>query len=248
MVLGGLGKSWGAETKEKASPTEKAKVSFVQGRAEVLNPGETAWRLLGVGNILSGGDEVRTAEKSRIEIQLPDQSVLRFDQKTTFKMKAILFNAQEGSRDVKVEVGSGKTWANVRKVFGPKKTFEIASVNAVAGVRDTIWRMNVELDRSTLIRVYEGTVEVYNPFAKPDSKPEEGGFKAPREVKGPQEVPRPYTEVTREQWEEIVVTQMMQVVIPTVGRPETPASFNAEEDQREEWVRWNKRRDQEIRR
>jgi hypothetical protein len=196
--------------------------------------------------VLSLEDEGRTGEKSRIEIRLPDRSILRFDQRTHFKMKALFFDSQQGARDIKVEVPLGKTWANVRKAFGAKKTFEVASANAVAGVRDTVWRMNVETDQSTMIRVYEGTVEVYSPFVKPDYKPEEGGFKAPREVRGPQEIPRPYAEVTKEQWEQIVLTQMMQVTIPAVGRPGTPTSFQAEDDQREEWVRWNQGRDRQI--
>lgn len=106
--------------------------------------------------------------------------------------------------------------------------------------------MNVAPDKSTLIRVYEGTVEVYNPFVKPDYKPEEGGFKAPREVRGPQEIPRPYEEVSKEQWEEIVLTQMMQVTVPAVGRPAKPTPFSAEDDQKEEWVRWNQKRDKAI--
>ena len=224
----------------------QAQVTFLQGKAEVLRKGETAWRLLQVENILSGADEVRTGEKARIEILLPDRSILRFDQQTTFKMKAVLFDTQEGSRDVKVEMAAGKTWANVRKVFGSKKTFEVASANAVAGVRDTVWRMDVGSDRSTLIRVYEGSVEVYNPFVKPDYKPEEGGFKAPREVQGPKEVPRPYEEVSKEQWEQIVLTQMMQVLIPPTGKPGEPVAFSAVDDQREEWVRWNQERDKEI--
>ena len=109
-----------------------------------------------MGSLLFQEDEVRTGERARIEIQLPDRSILRFDQQTTFKMKSLLFDTQEGSREVKVEIAAGKTWANVRKAFGSKKTFEVASANAVAGVRDTVWRMNVDADRSTLIRVYEG--------------------------------------------------------------------------------------------
>jgi hypothetical protein len=225
----------------------QAEVTFLQGKAEVLAKGETAWKPLRVGSLLSMEDEGRTGEQSRVEIRLPDRSILRFDQKTTFKMRNLLFDAQDGSRDMKVEVPVGKTWANVRKAFGPKKTFEIASANAVAGVRDTIWRMNVETDQSTLIRVYEGTVEVYSPFVKPDYKPEETGFKAPREVRGPQEVPRPYQEVTKEQWEQIVLTQMMQVLVPAVGKPDAPASFQPEEDQRDEWVRWNQQRDRQVR-
>jgi hypothetical protein len=228
------------------SPNQ-AEVTFLQGRAEVLAKGETAWKPLRVGSLLSLEDEGRTGEQSRIEIRLPDRSILRFDQKTTFKMRSLLFDARDGSRDMRVGVPVGKTWANVRKAFGPKKTFEIASANAVAGVRDTIWRMNVEPDQSTLIRVYEGTVEVYSPFVKPDYKPEETGFKKPREVRGPREVARPYQEVTKEQWEQIVLTQMMQVVVPAVGKPGTPTPFTPEEDQREEWVRWNQQRDRQVR-
>jgi len=235
------------EPKGKEAGKNQAKVTFLQGKAEALSKGETAGRSIHVGSLLSQEDEVRTGEKSRIEIQLPDQSVLRFDQRTVFKMKTVLFDPREGSRDIQVSVAAGKTWANVRKAFGPKKTFEVASANAVAGVRDTIWRMTIAEDRSTLIRVYEGTVEIYNPFAKPDYKPEEGGFRTPREVRGPQEVPPPFREVTREEWEQIVLTQMMQVVVPAVGKPERPTDFSAEEDQREEWVRWNQNRDREIR-
>ncbi len=235
------------EPKGKEAGKNQASVTFLQGKAEVLTKGETAWKPIQVGTLLFQEDEVRTAEKSRIEIQLPDQSILRFDQKTAFKMKTISFDARDGSREMQVNVAAGKTWANVRKAFGPKKTFEVASANAVAGVRDTIWRMTVTEDRSTLIRVYEGTVEVYNPFVKPDYKPEEGGFRAPREVRGPQEVPPPFREVTREEWEQIVLTQMMQVMVPAMGKPDRPTDFSAEEDQREEWVRWNQARDRGIR-
>ena len=224
----------------------RAKVIFLQGKADALLQGNTSWCSLKVGSFLSREDEVCTGEKTRIEIQLPDRSILRFDQKTTFKMKTLFFDPATNSREVKVEISVGKTWANVRKIFGSKKTFEVASANAVAGVRDTVWRMNVAQDKSTLIRVYEGTVEVYNPFIKPDYKPEEEGFKTPREVRGPREVPRPYQEVSKEQWEEIVLSQMMQVTVPAVGRPEQPTAFSAEDDQREEWVRWNQKRDKEI--
>ncbi|MCX5908887.1 MAG: FecR family protein [Deltaproteobacteria bacterium] len=236
----------GLEKKEGRSGKDQAQVTLIQGKAEVLKKGEGQWNPLKVGSLLVREDEIRTGEKSRIEIQLPDRSILRFDQKATFKMKAVSFDAQDGSREVRVDMGAGKTWANVRKAFGPKKTFEIASANAVAGVRDTIWRLSVAEDQSTMIRVYEGTVEIYNPFVKPDYKPEEGGFRKPREVKGPQEVPAPFREVTQGEWEQIVLTQMMQVLVPAVGKPEKPVSFSQEEDDQEEWVRWNKKRDQGI--
>lgn len=247
-VLFFFGGEGAGQSPKKAAEPNQAEVTHLQGKAEFLPKGEASWKPLTVGNLLSPDDEGRTGEKSRIEIRLPDRSILRFDQRTHFKMKTLFFDPQQGSREMKVEVPLGKTWANVRKAFGPKKTFEVASANAVAGVRDTIWRMTAEIDQSTLIRVYEGTVEVYSPFVKPDYKPEEGGFKAPREVRGPQEIPRPYAEVSREQWEQIVLTQMMQVTVPAVGSPEKPTSFQAEDDQREEWVRWNQGRDRVVNR
>lgn len=236
---------WAEGVTPKGGGTSLAKVTFIQGKAEALTKGETAWRLLKLNSFLYPEDEVRTKAKSRIEIQLPDGSILRFDEETTFKIKKSFFEASTNRRDIKVEMFLGKTWANVRKFLGAKKTFEIASANAVAGVRDTIWRMNVEKDKSTLIKVYEGVVQVYNPFL-PEYKPEKEGYKPPHEVPGPKEVPPPYHEVSKEEWEEIVLREMMQVRISGFGKPSAPSRFNLEEDRREEWVRWNQKRDRAL--
>ena len=40
---------------------------------------------------------------------------------------------------------------------------------------------------------------------------------------------------------------LMQVVVPAVARPQAPTSVQPEDDQREEWVRWNQQRDRQIR-
>lgn len=238
----------GQHSISKEEQTNAAKVTFLQGKAEVLAPQEASWRSLQIGDNLYPEDEIKTHANSRIEIRFPDRSILRFDENTNFKLKKVLFDVPSSSRDVKVEMLLGKSWANVRKIFGSKKTFEVSSANAVAGVRDTIWRMNVAKDKTTLIKVYEGMVQVYNPFVKPEYKLEKEGFKTPAEVAGPQEVPPPYHEVSREEWEEIVLQQMMQVIIPPVGKPSKPSRFSMDEDLKEEWVRWNQKRDKELKR
>lgn len=232
----------------KEDKASGAKVTFLQGKAEVLTPQEVSWKPLRLGSYLNPEDQIRTQARSRMEIQLPDRSILRFDEQTNVKLKKVLFDLPTNSRDIKVEMALGKCWANVRKIFGSKKNFEVASANAVAGVRDTIWRMNVASDKTTLIKVYEGVVQVYNPFVQPKSRFEKEGFKTPGEVAGPQEVPPPFHEVSREEWEEIVLQQMMQVKIPPVGKPSPPSRFDMEEDLKEEWVRWNQKRDKELRR
>jgi hypothetical protein len=248
-IIGSVLLFWGIAGEHvfgKGAENEQARISYLQGTADVLGKGQSSWKPLQMGSLLFSEDRVRTGEASRVEITFPDRSVLRFDQRSTFELNRISFDAQGGSRDIKTQLKAGRAWANVRKVFVSKKTFEVASSNAVAGVRDTVWRMDIVPDQSTLIRVYEGQVEVYNPFMRPDYKPEEGGFRKPKEVRGPQEIPRPYEEVSREQWEEIVLSQMMEVVIPAAGRPAKPMAFKVEEDRQEDWVRWNQQRDQDI--
>ncbi len=73
-------KAMAEDSRGALSGGEQAKVIFLQGKAEVLPQGETSWCPLKVDSFLSREDEVRTGEKSRIEIQLPDRSILRFDQ------------------------------------------------------------------------------------------------------------------------------------------------------------------------
>ncbi len=226
------------------SVSQSARVTFLEGRAEVLRKGESAWKSLQTGNRVSREDQIRTGGKSRLEITFPDRSILRFDQQTRFTLQQVAFDEKENSREIKTRMIAGRAWANVRRVFAAKKTFEVATSNAVAGVRDTVWRLDIHPDSSTLIRVYQGAVEVYNPFRKTQAGRAAGDFDPPREVAGPQEIPRPYHEVSREEWEEIVLSQMMQVMIPSIGRPGKPSPFAAEEDRREEWVLWNQERDQ----
>ena len=93
-----------------------------------------------------------------MELLLPDNSVVRFAENTSFKIMQVS-DAQAGKRDVKIFMTIGKIWSNVRKAFG-KSGFEVSCENAVAGVRGTIYRMNVEDDKSALVKVYDGEVSV----------------------------------------------------------------------------------------
>jgi hypothetical protein len=46
--------------------------------------------------------------------------------------------------------------ASVTKKLGPKDKFEVSSDTAIADVRVTIYGMNIEIDHSALIQVYDG--------------------------------------------------------------------------------------------
>ncbi len=215
----------------------EARVTALEGTAEVLSEGKKA-RPLKTGNILKGGDQVSTGSKSRLEVTLPDRTFLRFADNTRFKIIQIDMSEEATTRNAKVNLALGKTWANVSKTFGVKPSIEVSCENAVAGVRGTIYRMNVNDDSSALVRVYEGEVRVWGGGKTAEPAAAAG---PPTSVSGPVPIPGPRS-VSMKEWVEIV-RAMQQIAISPTGVPGKPQSFTKEED-KGDWVDWNKERDE----
>jgi hypothetical protein len=214
----------------------EARVSALEGTAKMASEGGR-WRPLKTGSVLKGGDQVQTGSKSRLEITLPDSSFLRFADNTNFKIVQIDMSESGGTRNARVNMALGKTWANVSKTFGVKPNIEVACENAVTGVRGTIYRMNVNEDKSALVRVYDGEVRVWG-GGKPMEQSSASG--PPTSVSGPVSIPGPRS-VSMEEWVEII-RSMQQISISAAGVPGKPRTFTEAED-RDDWVDWNKARD-----
>jgi ferric-dicitrate binding protein FerR (iron transport regulator) len=215
----------------------EARVTALEGTAQVASE-RGRWRSLKTGGILKGGDQVQTGSRSRLEITLPDSSFLRFADHTNFKILQIDMSESAGTRNARVNMALGKTWANVSKTFGVKPNIEVACENAVTGVRGTVYRMNVNEDKSALVRVYEGEVRVWGGM-KPMEQSAVSG--PPTSVSGPVSIPGPRS-VSMEEWVEII-RAMQQITISASGVPGKPRGFTEAED-RDDWVDWNKARDE----
>jgi hypothetical protein len=218
----------------------EALVSLLTGSADVLENG--LWAPLRLNEALNEGDQVRTGTGARIELVMPDGSRVRFAGNSEFKLLRMEEGDPATPRDVKLHVALGRAWSNIARLAGVKGGgFEQSCERAVAGVRGTVYRMNVEQDTSALVRVYDGEVEVKGggKAIEPTTAP----MGPPTKIAGPKPVPGP-RKVTMEEWT-VIIKAMQQVRIGADGTPEKPRDFTEDED-RDEWVDWNRERDREI--
>lgn len=219
----------------------ECKITTLNGAAKISLQGGS-WRKLKAGQALRGGDQVETGPDTRIEITLPDGSLLRFAENTRFKIVAIDMEEKSGTRNAQINVALGRTWANVNKGLKLKPNIDVASNNAVAGVRGTVYRMNVEQDQSVLVRVYDGEVKVEGgKGTQQEAKAPLQG--PPRRISGPTQVQGP-AEVSMDQWV-FIIKSMQQIRVSSAGVPSKPESFTTQED-RDAWVDWNRELDRKA--
>lgn len=219
-----------------------ALVTVVQGSARVYAAGSTSGHVLKKGDAIRKDQEIRVSEKSRLELRFPDGTVMRLAEKTHLKMNAVSYNKQTDAKNVKVNLSLGRLWARVKKLSTPDSTVEVRTSNAVAGVRGTVYRVNVEEDKSALVKVYDGSVYVANPpkdTAQPADK-----VTIPHQVAGPHEVPPPVHQVSMEEWT-VIVKAMQQISISSQGVATKPQDFDPKADA-DDWVKWNQERDKGV--
>jgi len=229
----------GISTASVSADDSAAVVTRLDGKASVFTKGGKTGKPLKKSDKLMKGQEVKVGEKSRIELKYPDGTVMRFAELSTIKIDDITYDSKTQSKKVKVDLGGGKVWANVKKLVTADSKVEVKTVNAVAGVRGTVYRVNVDEDNSATVKVYDGTVAVAG-VPKEAAKPS-GQFTAPVPVAGPQQVPPPYHEVSMEEWT-VIVKAMQQITVSPQGVASKPQDFTPQQDM-DDWVKWNQERD-----
>lgn len=224
-------------------PAGKPKATFVKGDVDASTDGGTTWAHVKRGSEVTPGDKsiVKTGDNSRAELTFPDGSVVRVGPGSQLKVEGAGFDGK--TKEVKVEATlvAGSAWAKVAKLVDDKSKFQVKTANAVAGVRGTVFRVNVDRDEATVVKVYNGAVAVAAPLIATDaasSNPDGSGI----DKSGRKPIPPPFSPVSVKEFEQII-GKMMQVRIAKGQSIESakPEAFTADDDSKgePEWVRWN---------
>ena len=140
-------------THAQAQAKAVAKAVSVQGTVEARRAGATAWNPVKLNDTFAPGDTIRVAPRSRADIAMLDQSVLRLNANTELTVEAVK-DQQTGV--INLLRGAAHFFSR-----GPR-SLEVQTPFTIAGVRGTEFLVGVEPDR-TLLTVFEGTVLAENP-------------------------------------------------------------------------------------
>ena len=240
LMLGLCPEVWAQEPFAFPIEGERALVRYLRGDVRRQTVKEGPWSDVNLGAFVQAGERVMIMKAARLELELPDKSIIRFDEETDFRLVTAGYDSEHGKRDVQFSLALGKTWANIQQAFGRIKGVQVTSANAIVGVRGTIFRMNVASDLSALVKVYRGKVAVSKPHRVAGAKEITPQV---HRVPGPERVPAPHR-VPVGEWVRIVEA-MQQITVSPEGIPSVPRPFTMEEDL-DDWVQWNLERDRQI--
>jgi len=130
-----------------------AKMVSVQGNVEAQRAGQTQWQPARLNDTYCSGDRIQVGERSRADVALVSQSVLRLDQKSTITLGRV-----KEERTSLIELIRGAIYFFSRL----PRDLEVDTVFLNAGVEGTEGLIRVEADK-TLISIFEGKVLAANP-------------------------------------------------------------------------------------
>src|SRR5574342_838239 len=129
-----------------------AKAMAVEGKVDVRSTDSTQWRPVKLYDTFCPGDVIRVQERSRADIALSNQPMLRLDQNTTMTLGGI---KKEGGSLIELVKGAAHFFSRLPRNLEVRTAFVNAGVEGTEGV------VEAEADRAT-ITIFEGKVLAAN--------------------------------------------------------------------------------------
>jgi hypothetical protein len=154
----------GAQTQTNNTQTQAAEpveytIEDIQGTVQVLEDGSKDWEPAEEGQVLEGGDEVKTGDNSEASLTMQSETSVHLGTDTDMKVDQIKPNETGGFLS-QLQVLAGSILADVKKHLEEShSSFEIESNGVVCGVRGTAFELTAEGDTAQ-IATHEGSVAV----------------------------------------------------------------------------------------
>jgi tetratricopeptide (TPR) repeat protein len=125
----------------------------VQGTVEARKAGDTRWLPVNLNDTFCPGDIIRVGSRSRADLFLSNQSVLRLDENSEFAIEGV---TEETSARLNMLKGAAHFFSRTARGL------EVQTPYTIAGVRGTEFMIRIE-EGKTLLTVYEGAVLAQSP-------------------------------------------------------------------------------------
>ncbi|MFN3603251.1 MAG: FecR domain-containing protein [Leptonema sp. (in: bacteria)] len=148
--------------KEEKAPTKTKNsmiITFVSGDVKIIrkeDSGATQEIPAKLGMLVYSSDIIKT-EKGKVDLQAKTGSSIRIKEMTTLSIQSL---ASESGGESNLNLDHGNMIANVKKAT-KKEEFKVTTPTAIAGVRGTIFAVEVDpFEKTSSVKVLEGKVSL----------------------------------------------------------------------------------------
>jgi len=241
-----------------AAEQESAFISLVLGNVSIQKSEADQWIKARLNQVVKPNDKIRCEKRSRCEIKIGKKKVLRIGELTSIIIKG-------QAKDSEIEVKNGRIWLNIL-LDGEK--LNLRTPTSVASIRGTIYRVDADTNASQF-RVYEGEVGISplddngeiiqdsvfvihlgeefviandaQKFIQQDEKEKTQFIENDRSLfekflRQDAQDREEFESTDEDDFKEFQSYQILQ------------RTFDSEEDQKDEWVKWNQELDEAVQR
>lgn len=126
-----------------------AVVTHITGNVRV-KPADGAFRPLAMGEHITGGETVLTGPRSFASYRLADASLINQQPSTRLVFGRLAAYGDTGMVATELDLQDGRLEANATRQVGPAGGMQVKTPIAVAGLRGTAFRLNVDAEGKTL--------------------------------------------------------------------------------------------------
>ncbi|MEW6202924.1 MAG: FecR family protein [bacterium] len=134
-------------------------VAKINGTLEMKKSASADWEKAAQNMEVKKGMWLKTGEGSEAFIRWSSGHVVKLSALTTMRFTTLSYSATTRTEKTNLELKDGRILTNVKKMFGKGSEFEIKTPTAIAGVRGTLFLVEMAEEKSSFV-VLEGQLSV----------------------------------------------------------------------------------------